>query len=342
LEPAEPVEGRLSEQIRAAWLENPGDLVHLDLAIRAGIQEAWRTVRRELTAEETQDERKRAILETVRDSVAADMAPLALDLVVAPSTAEAVRLSGLDVLVRIADEASILELLKRYDAFSPAVRSRVRGFALSRPMSARCLLDRVDEGSIDAKEIAVDELRVVALHKDPKLDALVNKHWGRVGTGTPEEMLATMRRFSNDLRASTGDAARGKELFTKHCGTCHVLFGEGAKVGPDLTTANRGDRAALLANIVDPSAVVRREYLQYAVETSSGQVLTGLIAEQDAASITILDAKNIRTRLDRSDVEAIRESTTSLMPERILDALSPQELRDLFAYLEANSKSESK
>lgn len=332
-EPAEPIEGRLAEKIRAAWLENPGDLVYLDLAIRAGIQEAWSAVLRELTADETPGDRKRAILETIRDSVAADLAPLALDLVVAPTTSDPVRLSALEILARVSDDVRVLELLKDYASFSPAVRSRVRGLALSRPASARYLLDRVDEGRIDAKEIAVDELRVVALHKDPKLDALVSKHWGRVGPGTPEEMLATMRRFSNDLRAAAGEAVRGKELFTKHCGMCHGLFGEGSKVGPDLTTANRGDRAALLANIVDPSAVVRREYLQYAVETSSGQVLSGLIAEQDAASITILDAKNVRTRIDRSEVEAIRESTTSLMPERLLDALSPQELRDLFAYL---------
>ena len=70
--------------------------------------------------------------------------------------------------------------------------------------------------------------------------------------------------------------------------SCHQLFGSGNKIGPDLTTANRGDRALLLANIVDPSAVIRREYMNYIVVTTSGRVLTGLIAEQQNASITIL------------------------------------------------------
>lgn len=333
-EPAEPIGGPLSERIRTAWSENPTDRVSLDLAILAGIQEAWAAVKRSLTSAETPDDHKQALLETVRDFAGPEMAPIALDLVLAPTTSDSVRLSALDALARIADDESVLELLKRYALFSHAARPRVRRLALSRPAGAGYLLASVDDGRIDPKEIAVDELRVVALHNDPKLDALVSKHWGRVGPGTPEEMLATMRRFQNDLRAGHGDAARGKELFAKHCGTCHVLFGEGSNIGPDLTTANRGDRAALLANIVDPSAVVRREYLPFVIETAAGQILSGLIVEQDAASLTLLDAKNNRTRLDRSEIEAIREATTSLMPERLLDELSPQQLRDLFAYLE--------
>ena len=134
--------------------------------------------------------------------------------------------------------------------------------------------------------------------------------------------------------AGSGDSTRGKELYIKHCAVCHTLHGEGNKVGPDLTTANRKDRAALLANLVDPSAVIRREFLNYAVQTSSGQILTGLLAEQDAGGITILDAKNQRIKLPRDQVESIGESNVSLMPEKILDALSPQELRDLFGYLE--------
>ncbi len=105
-------------------------------------------------------------------------------------------------------------------------------------------------------------------------------------------------------------------------------------VGPDLTTANRKDREALLANLVDPGAVIRREYLNYVVQTDSGQILTGLLAEQDAGGITILDAKNQRIRVPRDQVESIHESNVSLMPEKLLDSLAPQELRDLFGFLE--------
>jgi hypothetical protein len=58
-----------------------------------------------------------------------------------------------------------------------------------------------------------------------------------------------------------------------------------------------------------------------------------MIVEQDAGSLTLADAKNQRTRLSRDQVEEITESPTSLMPEKLLEQLSPQELRDLFAFL---------
>jgi putative heme-binding domain-containing protein len=131
-----------------------------------------------------------------------------------------------------------------------------------------------------------------------------------------------------------GDPTQGQVLFAKHCGNCHQLHGVGNKVGPDLTTANRMDRTALLANLVDPSAVVRREYISYIVQTVSGRVLNGLLAEQDAASVTILDAQNQRIKMSRDEIEQIRPSPISLMPEKLLEELSPEQLRDLFSYLE--------
>ena len=90
----------------------------------------------------------------------------------------------------------------------------------------------------------------------------------------------------------------------------------------------------MLGNVVDPSAVIRREYINYLLVTVTGRVVTGLLAEQDAASVTLLDAQNNRIKISIDEVEELRESEASLMPERILEGLSPQQLRDLFSYLE--------
>src|SRR5207253_10009199 len=99
----------------------------------------------------------------------------------------------------------------------------------------------------------------------------------------------------------------GRALFAKNCGVCHTLFGEGGAVGPDLTNTSRADTPWLLASVVDPSAVVRAQYVQYAVHTTDGVVRTGVIAEQDAASLTLVDAKAERTRVPRDRVESLRE-----------------------------------
>src|SRR5262249_5652809 len=151
-----------------------------------------------------------------------------------------------------------------------------------------------------------------ATHGDTELDRLVRKHWGTVRRATPEEKLAEVRRLNNDLRAGPGDARRGRKLFARHCGTCHKLFGEGEALGPDLTHANRKDRDFLLVSIVDPSALVRKEYASHLVRTTDGRALTGLLVESTPTHVTLAGAKNERTRIPRSKIEKMEESPVSL------------------------------
>jgi putative heme-binding domain-containing protein len=196
----------------------------------------------------------------------------------------------------------------------------------------------VDVGKVAPAGVPVEQVRLLSLLGDPAIDAAVRKHWGSVKPGSPEEKLAEVRRFANDLRAGPGDPTRGKALFTKHCAVCHQLFGEGGTVGPDLTTTSRADTPALLASIVDPSAVVRAQYVQFAVHTADGVVRTGIIADQDGASVTLIDAKAEKTRIPRERIDTLKELPTSLMPEKLLDPLTPQERRDLFRYLQQPGK----
>jgi putative heme-binding domain-containing protein len=100
----------------------------------------------------------------------------------------------------------------------------------------------------------------------------------------------------------------------------------------------RDDTTALLTNIVDPGAIIRAPYLQYIATTTGGRVAAGIIAGQDNASVTIVDARNTRTTLSRSEIEDFRELSASIMPENLLKPLSPQEVRDLFRYLRGTSR----
>jgi putative heme-binding domain-containing protein len=209
---------------------------------------------------------------------------------------------------------------------------------LSRPASARAFLERVDRDEIGPAEVPIDQVRLVALHADPALDALVRKHWGAVKAGTPEEKLAEMRRIGNDLRAGTGEPGRGRALFGKNCATCHKLFGEGGEVGPDLTGVARDDTTALLTNIVDPGAVIRASFLQYAAVTKGGRVVAGLLAAQDNAAVTLVDAQGKRATIPRDEIEELRELPASIMPDDLLKPLDPQSVRDLFRYLQGEPR----
>jgi putative heme-binding domain-containing protein len=151
-----------------------------------------------------------------------------------------------------------------------------------------------------------------------------------------------MRRLNNDLNAGQGDPARGKMVFNKACASCHMLFGEGKQVGPDLTHANRSDREFLLASLIDPSAAIRKEYLAYEVETTDGRMLSGVIVEQTGGGLTLATSTGERMVLPQTQIAGVRESALSLMPEDVLKSLNPQEVRDLFAHLQSNQTSLSK
>lgn len=247
---------------------------------------------------------------------------------------EPLQLAALDALPAFDFPRLAPELIQRYPKLNDHVRVRVRQVLLSRKPWAREILREVDAGRLSAADFPVEQLRVVALHEDEPLNDLVRKHWGRIGGGTAEEKLAEMRRLNNDLNAGAGDALQGKVVFTRVCAVCHALFGEGGKVGPDLTHANRPDREFLLGSLVDPSAAVRKEYLAYEVETKDGRMLSGVIAEQAGGNLTLATTTGERTVVPQTQVVSLRESAVSLMPEGLLKPLKPQELRDLFSYLQ--------
>src|SRR5205085_6852298 len=161
--------------------------------------------------------------------------------------------------------------------------------------------------------------------------------WGAFRGGMTEETLADVRRLQNELHAATGNPMKGRARCLQSCSSCQRLFGEGKQVGPDLTQANRKDTDYLLTSIVDPSAQIRKEYACFIIETNDGRVLNGLLAEQTPSAVTLLAANQERTTVARSDISELRESTISLMPEELLSKIKPDELRDLFAYLQSDA-----
>ncbi len=327
----EPLDAGLQSLVRDRWQEDRDQPLRLRLAIRAGVEEAEAHLLKRLSAGKDVT----ALLAILEELGHPSCVPFVLPLI-DPLQPVPVQQAALAVLARFAAPETTETLLRQYDRLTPAVRSRVRDVLFSRRESARVFLARVDEKKIAAGDVPLEQLRRLALFQDSQVEALVRKHWGNIKPGTPEEKLADMRRFANDLRAGTGDRTRGKELFKQHCATCHRLFGEGGQLGPDLTGFARGDTEALLASLVDPSAVIRKEFLSQVITTRQGVTHTGLIVEQDGGSLTLANAQNNRTRIRRDDVEEMYVSPTSLMPERLLDALTPLQRRDLFRYLQGN------
>jgi putative heme-binding domain-containing protein len=117
------------------------------------------------------------------------------------------------------------------------------------------------------------------------------------------------------------------------------LYGVGQNIGPDLTGSNRDNIDYLLENILDPSAIVSRDFRMSIIEMRGGQVFNGLVVATADKSLTVQTQTDLLT-LARGDVANVTTTSLSPMPDGLLDNLTDPEIRDLFAYLMSPSQVE--
>jgi putative heme-binding domain-containing protein len=129
----------------------------------------------------------------------------------------------------------------------------------------------------------------------------------------------------------------GRAVFAKTCGQCHTLYGVGAKIGPDLTGSNRGDVDYLLSNVVDPSAIMAKEYQPTLIITVDGRVVTGIVTKEDGKSVTVQTATEAII-VPQDEIDERELSEASMMPDDQLKQFSDHETLSLFAYLMGKSQ----
>jgi putative heme-binding domain-containing protein len=169
---------------------------------------------------------------------------------------------------------------------------------------------------------------------DEKVRTRLEAVWGSVRATSREKapLIVKYKELLGSNQLPVADPGRGRIVFNRTCQQCHRLFDSGGDVGPDLTGSDRANPDYVLENVLDPSATVAREYTLTNVATTDGRLVSGILREQNDRSLTIQTA-NERIILPREDVEEVKPTTLSMMPEGQLERLSPQEIRDLFAYL---------
>lgn len=249
---------------------------------------------------------------------------------------EAIKAAALAALAYFDDERIAIEVRSVYGRLPPATKPRVVDLLCGRPAWAAHLLAAIEQKQIDPKEVTLDQVRRLLEHDDEKLRGLITRTWGSIQPQTPLQKQGRISAVTQLMYRAKGDPARGLKIYEKSCANCHKLHGKGTVVGPDLTGAERKDRLKLIRNIIDPNSEIRPQYISHVAVTNSGRVISGLLAESNENSVTLLDAKNKRTVLNRADLEELRESPVSLMPEKLLDELSDQQIRDLMSWLQSD------
>jgi putative heme-binding domain-containing protein len=197
--------------------------------------------------------------------------------------------------------------------------------------------------AVQQKRVTRDE---IPAHVARSLNSLLGQQFVKVfGKVRPvaqnrEKLIAKYRKLLTPARIADADASRGRALFKKTCASCHLLYGDGAKIGPDLTGSNRANLDYILLNSVDPSFDVPASYKMVSIVTVKGRVLNGVIAEEDATRVVLKTVEQPRVVILKEDIDIRKILPRSMMPEGQLDKMKQQEVADLIKYLRTTEQVE--
>jgi len=242
--------------------------------------------------------------------------------------------SVLAALAKFDDAAAVV--VSNYGRVRADGKPGVMAALCSRPAFAKALLDAVAAGKIPRADLTPYHARQIAGLKDTAVSQRLAEVWGSVAT-TSDQKKTRMAELKRELSPVLKDAdlTAGRSVFTQTCAACHTLYDlgqQGANLGPNLTGSGRENLDYLLENIVDPSAVVPADYKLSALTLKDGRVFSGFIASQNDQTLTLRTMTGTEN-LPRGEVTKAEASSQSLMPEGLLDALTPQQRRDLFGFL---------
>ncbi|MBX3422264.1 MAG: c-type cytochrome [Pirellulaceae bacterium] len=225
-------------------------------------------------------------------------------------------------------------LIKHYFQFRPPQRPQVIATLTARTEFAERLLTAIAAGRIPKHHLTAYDVRQIQSLGSDALIAQVEQVWGRINQSTAQrrQRIEQLRAMLTAGDAPPGDPSQGRVLFQRHCSQCHRLLGSGSQIGPDLTGGNRQDLDFWLENIVDPSAVVARDFYMSTLQMVDGRVLSGLVVSRSENAIELRTPTELLT-LATAEIESQRTSAISPMPDGLLDALDMGQIRDLISYL---------
>jgi len=225
-------------------------------------------------------------------------------------------------------------LMAGWSSHSPAIRALILSVVSSRSQWVAQLLTQLESGTIAAGEIDASTRQRLLTTRD----AVLKKRLETVfSSGTSEDRKAVMESYRPALEL-TGDVARGAVLFGKKCATCHKQGGIGHEVGPNLASLTTRTPESLYTAILDPSAAVETKYLNFVVATTSGRSAIGLLSTETGSSITVLGAEGKSESILRTDIEELRSTGKSLMPDGVEKDFTQQDLADVIEYVKVIGK----
>jgi putative heme-binding domain-containing protein len=211
---------------------------------------------------------------------------------------------------------------------TPKLRATAAEALFSRPAWAGAFLDAVAKGVVGRTDVEPARLDLLRIYPDES----IRRRAAVVFAHAPQRRQDVVAAYRKALELK-GDRDRGKAVFQAHCATCHRLEGVGQQVGADLRAVRDRGLDAVLLNILDPNREVLPPYLSYVLVTTGGRVLTGMLAAETATGLTIRKPDGGEETVPRPEVEELRSTGLSYMPEGLEKLIDVAHMADLLAFL---------
>jgi putative membrane-bound dehydrogenase-like protein len=222
-------------------------------------------------------------------------------------------------------------LVKQWKKLTPAAQKAAAAVLLRKPAWTGALLNGVDKGGIDQRDLANETWQALTTYPDEKLAKkarTVQAAVGRAPTAERKDIVAKLIHLADEK----GDVEAGKLVFEKNCMVCHTLEGRGGKVGPELTGVGARPKSDILLQVLDPNRAVEGTFREWTAQTNDGDFVSGRLLTETATTIELLDTTGNTHLLQRKDIKKLTVSERGLMPEGF-ESLKPEELRDVVEYV---------
>ncbi len=247
-----------------------------------------------------------------------------------PRQPDDVQVAAVSALGRIPGDAAGKLLLQRWSTLRAPVRNEAAEVLLADPGRTRLLVAALQSGDVPAWALSFWQKRDLIMHRDPAIRALARP----LLEEPPAEREKILKRYEAALRL-TGDPARGRAVFDSVCARCHRLDGRGGEIGPDLGSVRNRAPSLLLADILLPSRAIAQSYESYAVETTSGETIEGVVVRQTPAALVLRRGDEPERLVKREEIKSMQVSPISAMPADLEQAVDVRQMADLIALLTA-------
>jgi putative membrane-bound dehydrogenase-like protein len=240
-----------------------------------------------------------------------------------------VQAATLETLGRFDSPAVPPMILAVWSSQTPQLRATSVETLFSRPKWIAAFLDAVENQTVSRGDLDPARVALLQQHNDADIRARSTKLFAGSTLARRQDVVDAYQK-SLDLK---GDVDRGRVHFRKTCAACHKLEGFGESIGADLNAIRDRGAAAVLLNILDPNREVKPQFLSYVAALDSGRTVTGMIAAETANSLTIRKPDNTTETILRVDIDELKSTGLSFMPEGLEKQLDPAAMADVLAYL---------